>query len=65
MENYNPAMTPLLVNEKLIKEDGMPMWRNIEVWLGVCYILPLLDMISCMLRDYYFGLCINRVRYIL
>jgi Reverse transcriptase (RNA-dependent DNA polymerase) len=22
MENYNPVMTPLLVNEKLVKEDG-------------------------------------------
>jgi hypothetical protein len=22
MENYNPIMTPLLMNEKLVKEDG-------------------------------------------
>jgi hypothetical protein len=22
MENYNPVMTPLLVNEKLVKEDS-------------------------------------------
>jgi Reverse transcriptase (RNA-dependent DNA polymerase) len=67
MENYNPVMTSLLVNEKLVKKTVvvMPMQRNTEVWLGVCYILPLLDPISCILRDYCLGLCINRVKHIL